>query len=256
MRGEPINSSSLGPVSKTVKYSGHPRSVTKLDIAALVQVAQRSGGVVAMACGVGDSLIDGSFVLRVHGATGSLPQNEIMQAVHLDTQRTFEQDPRYAIRLLGDIAIKALSPAINDPTTAVQAIDQIEDLLRRLARQDLDTALIRDLNGDLRLIIPLPWGEDYLLLAFDEIRQFGAMFIQVIRRLRAALADMAASAMVLSRAEATQHYLNQLDLAVAHSSFNSEDKIKALQERPPGVGLSKRNLPDIAAPGVFEQPQR
>jgi len=116
-------------------------------------------------------------------------------------------------------------------------------LLRRLARQDLDTASIRDLNGDLRLIIPLPSWEDYLSLAFDEIRLFGAMSIQVIRRLRAALAGMADSAMVLSRVEATQHYLKQLDLAVAHSLFNSEDKIKALQEDRQGLGLSKRSLP-------------
>jgi uncharacterized membrane protein len=243
MRREPINGASLGPVSQTVTYSGHPRSIAKLDIHALVQAADRSGGVVVMACGVGDTLVDGSIVLRVHGATTSLPQKEIMQAVRLDTERTFEQDPKYAIRLLVDIAIKALSPAINDPTTAVQAIDQIEDLLRRLARQDLDTASIRDLNGDLRLIIPLPSWEDYLSLAFNEIRLFGAMSIQVIRRLRAALAGMADSAMVLSRVEATQHYLKQLDLAVAHSLFNSEDKIKALQEDRQGLGLSKRSLP-------------
>ncbi len=130
-RGAPVNGTSLGPVSQTVTYSGHPRSITKLDINSLVQVAQRSGGVVAMAYGVGDTLVDGSIVLHIHGAKGSSPQKEIMQAVHLDSERTFEQDPKYAIRLLVDIAIKALSPAINDPTTAVQAIDQIEDLLRR-----------------------------------------------------------------------------------------------------------------------------
>jgi uncharacterized membrane protein len=244
MRRETINGALLGPVSQTVTYSGHPRSIAKLDIHALVQAAQRSGGVVGMVCGVGDTLVDGSIVLRIHGATTNLPKKEIMQAIHLDTERTFEQDPKYAIRLLVDIAIKALSPAINDPTTAVQAIDQIEDLLHRLARQDLDTAFIRDLNGDLRLIIPLPSWEDYLSLAFDEIRLFGAMSIQVIRRLRAALAGVADSAMMSSRAEATQHYLKQLDLAVGHSLFNSEDKIKALQEDRQGLGLSKRSLPD------------
>ena len=47
--------------------------------------------------------------------------------MQLERQRTFEQDPKYAIRLLVDIAIKALSPAVNDPTTAVQALDEIED---------------------------------------------------------------------------------------------------------------------------------
>jgi uncharacterized membrane protein len=250
-----IDGASLGPVSQTVTYSGYPRSITKLDIDALVGVARRSGGVIAMACGVGDTLVEGSIVLRIHGTKGSLPEKDIMRAVHLDTERTFEQDPSYAIRLLVDIAIKALSPAINDPTTAVQAIDQIEDLLRRLAHKDLDTALIKDLNGDLRLIVPLLSWEDYLALAFDEIRQFGVNSIQVIRRLRAALAGITDSTMVLSRAEATRRYLKQLDLAVAHSPFDSEDRIKALQVDRQGLGPSKRNLSDNA-PSVVQRPER
>ena len=54
-------------------------------------------------------------------------------------ERTFEQDPKYAVRLLVDIAIKALSPAVNDPSTAVQALDQLEDLLRRLGKRRLET---------------------------------------------------------------------------------------------------------------------
>ena len=87
---------------------------------------------------VANSLVDGSI-----GAKGKLAEKGLMRGVHLATERTFEQDPKYAIRLLVDIAIKALSPAVNDPTTAVQALDQIEDLLRRLARHDLDAGFAR-----------------------------------------------------------------------------------------------------------------
>jgi uncharacterized membrane protein len=221
----------------------------------LVGAARRCGGVIAMACGVGDTLVEGNIVLRIHGAKGSIPEKEIMRAVHLDTERTFKQDPSYAIRLLVDIAIKALSPAINDPTTAVQAIDQIEDLLGRLAGKDLDTVFVRDLNRDLRLIVPVPSWEDYLALAFDEIRQFGASSIQVIRRLRAALAGIADSAMVPSSAEATRRYLKQLDLAVTNSPFNPEDRLKALQGDRRGLGLSRRDLSDNT-PGVVQQPER
>jgi uncharacterized membrane protein len=112
-------------------------------------------------------------------------------AIHVGDQRTFEQDPKYALRLLVDIAVKALSPAINDPTTAVQAIDQIEDLLVRLAKCDLETSRAYDQSGTLRVIFQMPsWG-DYLTLAFDEIRQYGRDSIQVMRRLRSALADLA-----------------------------------------------------------------
>jgi uncharacterized membrane protein len=107
-----------------------------------------------------------------------------MQAIELATERTFEQDPKFAIRLLVDIAIKALSPAINDPTTAVQAIDQIEDLLVRLGRRELDVGYGRGPSGAVRVIVPMPTWEDYLTLSFDEIRQFGASSVQVMRRLR------------------------------------------------------------------------
>ena len=89
-----------------------------------------------MACAVGDTLVEDSVILRVHGTKEPLAEKRLTKAI----DRTFEQDPKYAIRLLVDIAIKALSPAINDPTTAVQALDQIEDLLLRLGRRDLDSA--------------------------------------------------------------------------------------------------------------------
>jgi uncharacterized membrane protein len=92
-----------------------------------------------------------------------------------------------AIRLLVDIAIRALSPAVNDPTTAVQALDQIEDLLRRLGCRQLEAGYALDAAGKIRVIFPVPTWQDYLALAFDEIRQFGAASIQVDRRLRTAL---------------------------------------------------------------------
>ena len=85
-----------------------------------------------MACAVGDTLVEGAALLRVHDAGTPLPEDALLRAVCLERERTFEQDPKYPIRLLVDIALKALSPAINDPTTAVQTIDQLEDLLRRL----------------------------------------------------------------------------------------------------------------------------
>ncbi|MGA7487160.1 MAG: DUF2254 family protein [Xanthobacteraceae bacterium] len=141
---ESAESARFGPVSQTLMYSGRPRTIAELNTDALVRQARQSGGVIVMACAVGDTLVDGSVVLRVHGAKGKLAEKDLMRAVHLAAERTFEQDPKYPIRLLVDIAIKALSPAINDPTTAVQAIDQIEDLLRRLVRRDLDAGFARD----------------------------------------------------------------------------------------------------------------
>jgi uncharacterized membrane protein len=75
-----------------------------------------------------------------------------LRAVRVGRERTFEQDPKYPIRLLVDVAVKALSSAINDPTTAVQTIDQLEDLLRRLGASQLDAGYAADENGVIRLV--------------------------------------------------------------------------------------------------------
>jgi len=176
----------LGAVTQTVKYSGEPRAIARFDINALVRQARQAEALIVMICAVGDTLVDDALMLRVHGAKDPLSEKELMAAIDLARERTFEQDPKYPIRLLVDIAIKALSPAVNDPTTAVQAMDQIEDLLRRLGRRDLDAGYARDADGVFRLIFPMPTWEDYLALAFDEIRQFGATSVQVMRRLRSA----------------------------------------------------------------------
>ncbi|HEY7662713.1 MAG TPA: DUF2254 domain-containing protein [Xanthobacteraceae bacterium] len=230
----------FGPVSQTLAYSGQPRTIAELNTDALVRQGQRSGAVIVMACAVGDTLVDGSVVLRVHGAKGTLAEKELMRAVHLAAERTFRQDPKYPIRLLVDIAIKALSPAINDPTTAVQAIDQIEDLLRRLAGHDLDAGFAWDSNGVLRLVVPMPTWEDYLALGFDEIRQFGMSSVQVMRRLRAALIGLVESTTVAARAQAVRHYLEHLDLVIERSALDTQDKATALQADPQGLGLSRR----------------
>jgi uncharacterized membrane protein len=161
-------------------------------------------------------------------------------AVRLARERTFKQDPKYPIRLLVDIAVKALSPAINDPTTAVRAIDQIEDLLHRLGRCDLDSGYARDADGVLRLMFPMPTWEDYLMLAFDEIRQYGVGSLQVARRLRAALNAIADSLTDEGRREIVRQHLRHLDEIVGHSSHDVDDQVVALQEDRQGLGLSRK----------------
>ena len=229
----------LGPVTQTVTYSGPPRIIAELDIRRLVRQAQQRDAVIALASAVGDTIIDGSPLLAVHGG-GPIPEKDLLRAIQLTGERTFEQDPKYPLRLLVDIAIKALSPAINDPTTAVQAIDQIEDLLRRLGRRELDAGYAHDADGKLRLVYPMPTWEDYLTLAFDEIRQYGATSVQVMRRLRSTLIELAAIQTDAARAEAVHRYLKYLDLSIDASPFSAEDRIKARQEDRQGLGLTRK----------------
>ncbi len=177
----------LGPVTQTLRYEGKPRSIARLDIQALVRQASQADAVIVLDSAVGDTMVGDTVILRVHGARTALRELPLLKAVRLSDERTFEQDPKYPLRLLVDIAIRALSPAINDPTTAVQALDQIEDLLRRMAKCRLDAGYARDAGGRLRVVFPMPSWSDYLALSFDEIRFYGADSVQVVRRLRSAL---------------------------------------------------------------------
>ena len=230
----------LGRVTQTVKYFGKPRTIARLDVGSLVALARQAGGTIVMACAVGDTLVEGGVLLRVHDAGTPLPEEALLRAVHLGRERTFEQDPKYPIRLLVDIAIKALSPAINDPTTAVQTIDQLEDLLRRLGAAELDAGHAVDENGALRLVFPTPTWEDFLTLAFDEIRQFGASSVQVLRRMRAALVGLAESLPSEERVQTARRYLEHLDHGIEASLFDVEDRRMARQEDRQGIGLSRR----------------
>lgn len=228
------------PITQTLRYSGDPWSVACFEIDALVQQAQEADAVIVMECAVGDTLVDDSLLLRVHGGTQPLAEDRLRHAIRLSRERTFERDPKYPLRLLVDIAIRGLSPAVNDPTTAVQAIDQIEDLLLRLGRSALDAGCVMDERGVLRLIFPTPTWGDYLNLGFDEIRQYGAGSVQVMRRLRSALLSLVDSLTEIERKTVVQLYLQHLNLVVEHSALDAEDRVIALQEDRQGLGLSRR----------------
>ncbi len=172
--------------TQTLIHRGRPRTIQT----ALVKLAAASGGIIEVAVAVGDTLIQTMPVFRVYGAGQPIDERKLWAGVQLGDERTFEQDPKYAIRLLVDIAIRALSSAINDPTTAVQALDQIEDLLVRLGQRNLEIGAYRDKAGELRLVLPFPAWDDLVRLAFDEICFCGATSVQVMRRLNALIADL------------------------------------------------------------------
>ena len=231
------------PVNQTLRYMGVPRSIAEFDQKSLVELARKCDGLIEIECAVGDTIVYDTKLLHVRGSLRQLPEDLLWRAIHLADERTFEQDPKYPIRLLVDIAIKALSPAVNDPTTAVQAIDQLEDLLRRLGRRSLADVHAQDSQGIVRLIYPTPNWEDFLRLSFDEIRQDGAGSVQVMRRLRSALAGVAESISEQSRIDAVKAYVHHLDLVIARSPFDPEDRAVASQQDRQGLGLSRPHSP-------------
>ena len=155
----------------------------------------------------------------------------------LARQRTIDQDPAFAMRMLVDIAIRALSPAVNDPTTAVQALDRLEELLVELHRRDPGPVLVLDEHGGPAGRVPAPGWTDYLELAVTEIRHYGGGSIQVCRRLHALhehlLAEVDGPAR--ARVELEQRLLER---AVAASFPDAEDRAAAARSDRLGLGAA------------------
>jgi len=226
------------PSTQTLYHHGNPRKIQTIDIPALVGIASGAGCVIEMAAAVGEAVLDSTVILRIYGCNKQLPEEGLRDAVRLGEERTFEQDPKYAIRLLVDIAIKALSPAINDPTTAVQALDEIEDLLARLGRRRLEIGDFRDARNKLRLSVIFPSWEDFLVLAFDEIRFYGAKSFQVMRRMNALVSELL-SIMPEERRPALLQWQQRLQATIASTFQDREDILDASQEDRQGIGTSR-----------------
>lgn len=237
LRG-PAAQPELPPIQHTLRHKGVPRVIESFDNAALVVEASRAGALVEMVEGVGETVIDGAALAHVRGGTCSVPEGALRRAIHLGPERTFEQDPRYALRVLVDIAIKGLSPAINDPTTAVQSLDYIEDFMVHIGKRQLTDGRIRDASSILRLIYPEPTWEDFVHLAFDEIRFYGASSVQVMRRMRALLRDLLQQ-LPAERQAPVQAQLARVEQAVVRTFPSIEDLLDAQGEDRHGLGRSR-----------------
>ena len=160
------------------------------DEVGLVELARKHDCVIELIPQVGDFVSVEASLFHVYGARTPIPAATLLRSIALGPQRTMEQDPLFAFRIIVDIASKALSPAINDPTTAVLALDQIHHLLRLIGSRRLDTGHEFDPSGRLRLMYRTPDWPDFVTLATTEIRQFGRESIQIVRRLNAMLEQL------------------------------------------------------------------
>ncbi|MFD9849293.1 DUF2254 family protein [Streptomyces parvus] len=166
--------------------------VRRIDSAALAAAAERIDAHVVCLISTGTFVEPGTPALQIITAApaGQVDTARLLSALHIGPSRRLDHDPAYGLRLLVDIALRALSPAVNDPTTAIQAIDRIESALLRLARCPLGPTTHHDRTGVPRATINHPRWTDLLELALAEITIRGATSLQVHRRLRFLLATL------------------------------------------------------------------
>ncbi|MFE6835382.1 DUF2254 family protein [Streptomyces sp. NPDC057705] len=165
----------------TVRWSGPATVIQQIDVAALVAVAQRHDCAIDFRVTPGRTVSRGMALAEVTGA--ELPEEVLREAVVTGVERTFHQDPELPFRLLADIALRALSPAVNDPATAVESMDRLEDLLTRLADRELDFGRFADGAGRMRVTVPVPDWEQYVRTACDDIAVAAAGSPMALRRL-------------------------------------------------------------------------
>jgi uncharacterized membrane protein len=215
--------------------SQHDGVVLAFDVEGLVSLAEGAGCVIEMVPQVGDFVAERDLMFRVFPGQASPPASALLQSVALGQERTMEQDPAFAFRMLVDIASKGLSPGINDPTTAVLAIDQIHHLLRMVGERQLDDGRVRDKAGRLRLLYRTPDWEDFVHLAVTEIRHFGGGSIQVARRLRAMLENLMGT-LPAERTALLREELARVHRAAERAFAEPEDRAMAEISDLQGVG--------------------
>jgi len=220
---------------RVVLHEGTSGAVLAVGLAGLVRLARAADGVIEFVPNVGDFIADGEPLFRLHGGAGAIDDRRLRASVALGSERTMEQDPTFALRILVDIAIKALSAAINDPTTAVMAIDQLHRLLRLVGLRNLHNEELRDAGGTLRLILLTPNWEDYVHLTCTEIRHCGGGSVQVMRRMRSMLENLLQSLPPHRHAE-LRRQLELLDRTIDDRFAFDEDRALARTADSQGLG--------------------
>jgi uncharacterized membrane protein len=196
---------------------------------------------------MGDFVPRGAPLFRVRGALPEPHRSAVALSVILDRERSHDYEPAFGLRKLVDVATRSIySSPFQDPTTAVQSIDAIHDILRRLVGREFPSGCHHDAHGQLRLVERVMNWEGYVRIAFDELRLAGAGSPQIARRLRAALEDLSATASP-ERRPALDHELELLDKAVRRAYDDDADVDAARVADAQGIG---------SGPDVMSQPGR
>jgi uncharacterized membrane protein len=166
------------------------------------------------------------------------------------SSNAWAQEPVPGRRLGAVIALEcAVWDTVAEDTPLARVHGAAQPLLHRLERRELDAGYAKDTKGVLRIVFPTPTWEDYLTLAFDEIRRYGEGSIQVMRRLRSALISVTEAVARDSRTDTVHEYIKHLDLNIDRSQLDPADRAAAREEGRQGLGLTRKREKPKALPG-------
>lgn len=174
--------------------SGYVRSV---DVERLVRAARQHDGVVRIETRPGDHVVRRTPIATLWAGPGrDVPggfADEVRRSIDLGYERTLDQDAGFGFRQLEDIAVKAVSPAINDPVTAATALGHMGDLLSRIVGSRLGPSVHRDGDGAARAVVPDRDLQYYLELSCGQLRRYGSSEPTVLTSILQMLRDVAVS---------------------------------------------------------------
>ena len=226
----------LAPSGSAVVSASRSGVITAIGHRQLVEQARRADCRLELVPALGEFVPAGAPLFRVHGDASRIDERRLREALMIQPERTLEHDVAYGLRLLVDIAERSLADSpLQDPTTTVQAIDRLHDILRQLAGRTFPDGHHLDEEGVLRLIEKSMGWDDYVHLAFDEIRMAGASSPQVSRRLESALKDLRAVAPT-DRVGVIDDQLERLKGAVKEAIKDERDAALMLADDREGLG--------------------
>lgn len=172
-----------------------PGMIEHVDLARLAALAREHDCVLSVLPAPGDFMVAGQPLIAVHPLPGAHPPTTVSDAraclaVSLGVERTLGQDVGFGLRQLTDIAERALSPGINDTTTAVRSVQEMHDLLRRLATRPRHRLLVDDPDGTTRVQARAQDFDGFLAVAVDDVRRAGRDQPRITRLLDDVLADL------------------------------------------------------------------
>ncbi len=205
-------------------HATHSGYLQLIDLTRLIRIARTEGVRIDVVPMPGDFVTEGAVLARISPATETAAAHDYGRAFDLGATRTLQQDVAFGVRLIVDIGVKAISPAINDPSTCSTCIDHLGSLLRRLATRSAGALLITEEDRVL-VALPRPTFKDLVDLAFNQLRQYGHGDLAVANRIMRALNSIADQTTDPARLDALR-VQGALVVAGLDPRFMTEDRVE------------------------------